>query len=227
VVRLLLEATAIFSGVTLGFLADDFRDYRNDRKQEHESLTQVLLDLELDSEDMSPMLPQTEAIAEGTQWISNHAAKGQVPSDSLLMVLDSLSQTPAYSYEASDFAYSGLVNTGRIDLIRDANLRRALVVYFKDRQPIVAAVNAQWRKAYFEWWESAGNHIDFLPDERPDEAWPHVRAADAPALGRDRKFLLRTIAINNWSRTLRKDIEEAFDLSADLAERIRAYLDES
>lgn len=225
--RLFLEAAAIFAGVTLGFLADDYRDYRNDREQERESLAQVLQDLELDLDDIAPIVRQSTSIAQAMRWIANHVARGELPADSLLTIVDSLSQTPAYSYEESDFAYSGLKSTGRIDLVRDVDLRRALVHYFEDRQPIVATVNAQWKRAYDEWWKTVGSYIDFFPDAPVEEGWPHVREVDGRALGRDREFVLLTITVMDLSSALRTDIEEAIALNADLAARIEAYLDES
>ena len=69
--RWLAEATAIFMGVTLGFLADDYRDYLNDRDQERQALGQLLQDLELDSADVYPMLAQSQWIGQATRWVTD------------------------------------------------------------------------------------------------------------------------------------------------------------
>ncbi len=221
---LVLEAAAIFAAVTLGFIADDYRDYRTDRRLEQESLNQVLLDLELDTADLTPILRQATRIADGMRWISNGIARGRLDSDSLLTVVDTLNQTAAYSYEVSNSAYVGLKSTGRLDLIRDAELRRALVQYYEDRQPILLIAGARWQQAYLDWGDDLAVHIEYYPNERVEESWPHVKAVDTGAIMTDRVLLNQTLAVDNWSRTIRLDIEEAFSMSEGLASEIRDYL---
>jgi len=106
VVRFGLETGAISLGVTLGFLADDYRDYLSDRSLETESLPQVIEDLRLDREDMAPMVLQTQALAESTRWITNRAASDRLVADSLAMAIDSLQATPVFWYEPATTAYS-------------------------------------------------------------------------------------------------------------------------
>ena len=57
--RLAAEFVVIVAGVLVALAADDYRDRVNDRRLERESLRQVLRDLEIDREDISPMLEQT------------------------------------------------------------------------------------------------------------------------------------------------------------------------
>ena len=225
VLKLFLEALAIFLGVTLGFLADDFRDYREDRRLERESLGQVLQDLALDSADVLPMIDQAERLIGGSRWITNHAASRSFPSDSLSIVLDVMLQSAAPSYESATSAYSGLRMTGRIDLIQDPVLRRDLVHYFEDRQPAIASLNQDWRTYFDRWLQAAAPHIDVLATD-PSVAFPRFVAWDPDAIATDREFVYLTAEIGARSYSVRHHVTELLAFNGSLRARIAAYLAE-
>ena len=221
--RLVLEAGAIFLGVTLGFLADDYRDYLNDRSLETESLQQILVDLELDHDDMSPMLVQTQALAESTRWISNRAASGGLPPDSLDAVLDSIQSTSVFWYEPVATAYSGLKSTGRIDLIRDAELKNAIVHYFEDRQPLIVTLNKVWQEVNRLWWDQAAPHIEVLPTDI-SQAYANIGAVDARSFASDRRLLFYAAELSGRSLDFQAYVAEAIALNEGLAAEVESHL---
>jgi hypothetical protein len=222
-VRFALEAGAIFLGVTLGFLADDYRDYLNDRSLEQESLQQVIDDLKLDHDDMAPMVPQTQTIAELTRWISNHAASGRTEPDSFSMALDSLYGTGVFWYEPVATAYSGLKSTGRIDLIQDPGLKNAIVHYFEDRQPLIVTLNRVWQDANRRWRDNAAAHIDVLETDLT-QAFPDVRIADVAAFASDRVAVVSASELTGHSLDLQGYVVDVLALNEALAARVEEYL---
>jgi hypothetical protein len=223
VLRFGLEAGAIFLGVTLGFLADDYRDYLNDRSLETESLQQIIDDLRVDDEDMAPMVSQTQAIAEMARWITNRAALGSLPADSLRMAVDSLNATSVFWYEPAATAYSGLKSTGRIDLIQDPTLKNAILHYFEDRQPVILTLNVVWHDSARRWWDRAAGHIDVLETDITQE-YPNIRVVDADLFVADRRLMFSAGDLSGTSLDLQTYVLEARALNAELATTVRDYL---
>lgn len=214
---------AIFVGVTLGFLADDFRDFRENRRLERESLTQVLQDLALDHDDVRPMLEQADHLIDSSRQLTNHAASGNLPGDSVSTLVDALLQATTFSYEPATSAYTGLRTTGRIDLIRDADLRRDLVHYFEDRQPAVLGLNNDWRDQFGRWLEAASTHVDVLETD-PSIPFPRFAVPNPDALMTDREFLWLTAELGGRSYPVLINVEELLALNEALRAEISDYL---
>lgn len=221
--RLGLEVGAIFLGVTLGFLADDYRDYLNDRSLETESLQQIVEDLRLDHEEMAPMVGQTQAMAEATRWITNRTASGRPPADSLAIAVDSLRATPIFPYEPIATAYSGLESTGRIDLIQNPDLKSAIVGYYEGAQPLIVTMNIAWQNSLRRWWDRTAGHMEVLETES-DQRFPDLRVADLDEFVSDRRVMFAAGQLSGHSLELQFWVIRALARNEDLAAQVEDYL---
>ncbi len=159
IARLVLEAIAIFLGVTAGFLAENYREYRNDREREQEALEQIIRDLELDAEDISPIVERSRGVATAMIWLHNNLRRSDVPIDSVVSIINSI---PAvHSYEAANAAYAGLKAAGNLNLIRDPGLLSELFYYFEDRQAAMEALNQWILDEDVRFWDRVGPYIVF------------------------------------------------------------------
>jgi hypothetical protein len=148
--RLLLEVVAIFGAVFLGFLADDYREYRGDRTRERELLSQLMRDLVADSAQLTEASLPSANRAAALTWLHNNLRRLDVPRDSVIDVLGHVEISTQYS--PVTFTYTGLKTSGRLDLIRDDALRDQLVNYFEDRVPYLQILTDGVLREEDEWW---------------------------------------------------------------------------
>ena len=220
--KMVLEVIAIFLGVTLGFLAEDYRESRDDRRRGSEVLGQLLQDLNLDSLDIDPIGPQSATRETLTLWLNNSAAT-RFPVDTLQAVLDSLGRTGLASYEASSFTYSALRASGRIDLLRDVDLRRRIVHYFEDRQPAMEQINNGLLGAETEWWKALAPHVDLQPASSL-LFYPGARVRDVRGLAGDGEWRFATANLGSWAQVQRELVTQMLELNGSLAGAIREEL---
>jgi hypothetical protein len=219
--KLALEAFAIFLGVTAGFLAEDYREYRNEREREREVLEQIVRDLNLDAEDITPIVERSRAVAAAATWLHNNVRRSDVPLDSVVLVLNAM---PAvYSYEAANAAYAGLKGAGDLDLIRDADLLNELFYYFEDRQAAMEALNEWILEGDTRFWDRVAPYVVFDTAsslvERPPILRLDLRAMQAdPAMGPEFYW---NGSVNEGQAS---DGQAILDLNARLAERVTRAL---
>ena len=221
--RLSLEALAIFLGVSGGFLADDYRDYRNDRQEELEILAEMLDDLALDSADLAPVLQKSVSRLQRMTWLINEARQPGVSNESIVAVLDAQAADRFLSFEAVSFTYSSLRSTGGLGLIRDRRLRRAIVLYFEDFQPVTKERNRRAIDAELEWWDRLSEYVDFAPVDDL-RTYPSVRDVDHRALLNDANVRWATVALGNWSENEAGLIGSMLEMNHELAEQIRVVI---
>lgn len=222
--RLILEAGAIFLGVTAGFLADDFRDYRNERDREREALGQLLEDLRLDSADLAPILPRHQLRVEVTQWLSANLDNPDMPSDSFVNALNRLGQVTPYSYEPVTVTYSGLKTSGELEIIRDPEVRRRIVYYFEDRQVVLDENNYEAYHLEYDWWRRLSPHLSFSPSDTLD-VFPLVSIQDLQSLRDDPEARFEMILMGQFFLWDTEGLEELLKLNAELSEAIRRRLE--
>ena len=130
--RVLAEFVIIFLGVTLGLLADDWRQTRGDLEAERLALGELLVDLDADSVELEVLRARGQSWDRGALWVLTSPEAG-IPSDTIgsrvrrLMLITYMQQVRS--------TYVGLVGAGRLGLIRDAALRRQIVDYYEVDQP--------------------------------------------------------------------------------------------
>jgi len=220
VMKLSLEAFAIFLGVTAGFLAEDFREFRAERRQEQQALAQILRDLELDAADIEPFVEASRGMAEALLWIHNGLSRS-VSADSVVLVINSI---PAIaSYEAANAAYAGLKAGGDLDLIRDPALLERLFYYFEDRQPAVEQLN-EWALEADAWfWKHLAPYVGYDTSVTFLDP-PAIVRLDLAGLKEDRTFRSELVWHGGSIEVLARDGQPVLSLNAELTEAVSQRL---
>lgn len=194
--RLFAEGVVIFLGVSAGFLADDFRDFLNDRRQETAILEQLIEDLALDSVDIAQPFESSVVRRDAMRWLAR--VEGSVVDvDSVSSVINGLGEGLLWGYEPSAFTYSALRASGDLQLIRDPALRDAIVFYYESRQPMLVEVSAQAREAEMAWREALVPHVRVGGAELR-LSYPPVEIRDPQLLLEDAEFRHRVVLMGSW-----------------------------
>ena len=144
--RLAAELGAVFLGVTLGLLADDWRESRTDRRDDEEALLAFLADLAADSVDLNNLRSNMEVDDSSAMWIRQRLGQPGVDVDSAALRIIAIFD--AQSYQGPRATYAGLRSAGRLGLIGDDELRRAITNYYEELQPHLVG----YYNAYDELW---------------------------------------------------------------------------
>lgn len=145
-IRLAAELAVIFLGVTLGLLADDWRQSRDDRQAERQALGELLADLEADSVGLGLLRQALVVDDRSAMWLRNNLGQPGTDPDSAVGPLTSI--YIFQTYQAPRATYAGLRSSGQLVLIRDDGLRRAVTRYYEERQPYVMG----FYEAYSDFW---------------------------------------------------------------------------
>jgi hypothetical protein len=220
--RLALEALAIFAGVTAGFLAEDYRESRNERRQEREALEQIARDLEIDAADITPIVETSRVVAEAMKWLHNNVRRRDVPRDSVILILDG---TPwVYSYEAANAAYTGLKAAGQLRLIRDIDVRRDIVFYFEDRQAAMEQLNEWILADDLTFWNLMAPHVVYAETDSFLGQRPAIETLDVEAMQGDRRLASQFTMAGGSAESQAVDGAEILRLNRRLVESIRVHL---
>jgi hypothetical protein len=168
--RYLLELVVVFFGVWLGLLAEDYRESRQELMAEQVSLARLVHDLEFDRQDMTGNLQRASDGRAAAAWLLERTDATAVDRDSLAHYLHRLQYVSILIANTSE--YTALKSAGRINIIRDTDLRQRLTQLYES-YPFVAQVhemdNSELRGAL----ELIAPYVRFgLPDE---SGFPLVR----------------------------------------------------
>jgi len=124
--RRLAELVAVFLGVILAFLADDFRDRLSEIRAEQEALVGLHADFSANARQVSARLVFNRRLEAATAGLNDLIATAdgtsvEVP-DTMLMALVMGGAT----YDPIRGSIDALMSSGELRLIRDAELRTAL-----------------------------------------------------------------------------------------------------
>ncbi|NIR43534.1 MAG: hypothetical protein GWN99_06500 [Gemmatimonadetes bacterium] len=221
--RLALEVLAIFLGVTAGFLADDYRDYLNDRRREREILQQLLEDLALDSADIAPLIPLSANRARAMLWLNNSASQPNPSVDSWSAVLNGMRSGMFFTYEPSAHTYSALKASGDLGLIRDRQLRDTIVYYYEDRQPVLEDNNWGAVNAEIRWREELAPYVEPQPATSLYR-YPEVHVTDPNGLFADPTLRNASVLLGSWYSFQESNARSMRATNASLKAAIRAKL---
>ena len=152
-VRLAAEFGVVFLGVTMGLLADDWRQTREDRKDETRALTELLADLEADSVGLDSLLVNLEGHDASAMWVRQHRGEPNVDSASAARRLAAL--YPWQAYQAPQATYAGLRSSNRLVMIRDGEVRRGITYYYEQRQPYLLSLYETYGEIWMAFREAA------------------------------------------------------------------------
>lgn len=144
--RLSAEFGVVFLGVTVGLLADDWRQSREEREYEVAALEGFLSELESDGAALARLSREKHVDDISAMWVRTRIGKEDVPADSAASRIQAI--FGGHQYEPSRATYAGLRSSGLLALIRDDELRSSIIDYYENRQPKLI----RYLEAYDEIW---------------------------------------------------------------------------
>lgn len=198
--RYAIEFAVIFLGVWLGLMAENYREYRQERADEQVSLQRLIDDLGHDVSDINGNLQRTEASHQAARWILARADRLDVPRDSLAHYLTRLQFTSLFIPNTSE--YSALKGAGRINIIENEDLRQGLTQLYESYPYVNELHSNDTQQLIFALDQIA-------PDVRlgiVDETWfPPVRVISDPSRILSEPRFLRATAMMIHLRNLLED----------------------
>ncbi|MFC1574899.1 hypothetical protein ACFL5A_02910 [Gemmatimonadota bacterium] len=167
------EFLIIFAGVTLGLLADDYRERRRDAAEARGVLTLVREDLLQDSTSIATVMGPLEGHRKQAIQLQSIWSAQSVPADSLGWIFRAFIFNNSLQLRASGF--SSLKDGGTLRLIRNPDLRVALVRYYERTQVRLEKYHDDHDESRYALWESLYPHILLPPGREPGSLFPIVR----------------------------------------------------
>jgi len=130
--RPLAEFVAIFAGVTLSLVADDWRTHRIDAADERSALELIHRDLVADSAELAFALRHPVRHERAGLWLREHWDSPDIRTDTIGLVLRPY--LFANSYQLQRAAFTSLKESDRLTLIRNDTLRVAVIQYYEEAQ---------------------------------------------------------------------------------------------
>ena len=127
-----LELIVVFIGVSAGFLFDNFREDRADKKLENKYLESFYNDVLADSLEIQEMLLSSENNIEVSGHTIQAMQTGTLTRDSALAVLGLMATYNNLNLENA--TYESVVNSGNLGLIRDFEIRGKIVYYYRSHE---------------------------------------------------------------------------------------------
>ena len=219
--RLFAEFLVVFLSITLAFVAEDWRQARNDRQEESEALVMMLRDLQDDQKDLALFKTQLEEDETGGARVFELLSTNANPDSLLRAVRTALS---SWGYRFSFPTYEGLVQTGKLDLIKDADLRDAIITYHDETLGYLEILVSHYKERNRV---AENNFHKHIWRQRSADGWRNAEfVSSVSALKADTQALgsLSRYSTNCWFLGLR--IESLFlPRSIELEEKIKSYLE--
>ena len=130
--RLAAESAIIIASILLALGVDEWRQERNDRELEREYLGRLTDDLETNLGISELQLRSHAHKVKFARLVYPLVSRGEWKElDSVSAIVASYFATPAGFPEWTDDTYEELVSSGRIGLIRNVEIRRSLLGYYR------------------------------------------------------------------------------------------------
>ena len=205
--RMGAEFLVVFLGVTLSFIADDWRESRQDKRAEQAALTELSADLQADSVELQAILERMTTWDRSALWLLQRLGDLNVESDSVMARIRDLVHYDIYQSVSS--AYVGLKDGGQMALIRDQSLRRSLVDYYEVDQPYMVHFDGRSARDYDAFRDVVSEHLALTVSGLDESLWPvpPMRFLTSwlafGADGRTRAALEDTgVGASNWSQRI-------------------------
>jgi hypothetical protein len=130
--KLVLELLVVFIGVSAGFLFDNYREDRSNRKLEEKYLESFYNDVLADSVEIQDMLLSSENNIDISGRTVGAMQTGTYTIDSALAVMGLMATYNNLNLENA--TYESVVNSGNLGLIRDFRIREQIVYYYRSHE---------------------------------------------------------------------------------------------
>lgn len=168
--RLLGEGVAIFVGVLLALIAEDWRETRNDREEARESLRVVLADLRQDSVEYAVSKRHWRRHSAAASWLVRNWDRADNDIDSLQTTLYQFST--GTSLELSRGGYEGLQRANGLRHIEDDSLRNGMLRYYEVSQREKATFYDESGERLLDLNDALSPYIRNLEGRDIDRMWP-------------------------------------------------------
>lgn len=207
------EFVAIFLGVTLSFMADDWRENLRDRDEAERVLAGIASDLENDLASLRAKIRFDGEVLAVERWLLENWEREDLASDSIeaawIQVLNVGSYLPIRS------EYESASSAGRLQLIENAALRATIVTHYETWQAHQQVQNRNQLDFVFELWRQSRAHFRFEGFDDPSQ-W-------VPELGEIREAFSPVALIGDWSETRRDAVLHGALAESTLHRRIHHY----
>lgn len=170
--RVAAEFLAIFAGITLSLMADDWRQGREEARRESDFLAEIAEDLARDSAELTSLLLQMKSWDAASLWVNRNAERTAIPSDSIFQHLRRFGILSFYQPVRS--GYLGLRDAGLLHLLSDPEVRRGIVDYYEVDQPYVEQFFRLVHEGWNRWYQVSSPHIDWVAPEGKETMWVTV-----------------------------------------------------
>lgn len=130
--KLILELIAVFVGIMAGFFVNSYQENKAERELEHKYLESFQENLLVDSAQIKTQMAEDQNNLDISRRAAYTMATTKLPRDSALVVLSVIATFNNLNMQ--DATYESIVNSGNLGLIRDWELREALVNYYRYQQ---------------------------------------------------------------------------------------------
>jgi len=222
--RILAEFFVVLFGVTVALLADDWREFRNDRRQENIALQEVLADLRTDSTELATQLRNQRSDEAAALWALRHLEE-DLPGDSVWGMVSDLYLYAAYEQVSS--GYKGLRDSGRLSILHDPELKRQIVLYYEVTQPYLWHWYDQWWEAYGELNDGSAPYLRMVPNESGDRLRGNFETRFVRPwreISRDHRQVFRVERIGIIASVFANRIESKLEENGELQRRVREAL---
>jgi hypothetical protein len=127
--KLILELIVVFIGVSAGFLFDNFREERSNRKLEDKYLESFYNNLLADSVEIKNMILSDQNNIDISRRTVTSMQEGNLTNDSAVAIFSVMATYNNLNLE--DATYESAVNSGTLGLIRDFGIREKIVYYYR------------------------------------------------------------------------------------------------
>jgi len=207
------EFLAIFLGVTLSFVADDWREDLRDRQEAERVLAGIAADLEYDLVSLRGKIRLDGASLGVERWLLENWEREDLPSDSIEAAWIQVLNVSSYSPIRSE--YESASSAGRLQLIENAALRETIVRHYETWQSHQQVQNRNQLEFVFELWRQSRAHFRFEGFDDPSQ-W-------VPELGEMREAFLPVELIGDWSATRRDAVLHGALAESMLVRRMHHY----
>lgn len=130
-----IDLVILIVGVFLGIQAANWNEARKDRDAGKSYLKRIAADLRSDHSALTERIAYWRPARDAGVRALDFAETGKLDRDSWRTLLDFEQAGQIWVYGPSDATYRELVGAGRLDLIRDLKLRKAISDYYVARSP--------------------------------------------------------------------------------------------
>lgn len=216
--RPVAEFVAIFAGVTLSLLADDWRDQRNERGERVSVLELLREDLTVDLNEHDFLRRRAKVNQSSTSWLLARWDANDVPVESIEIALAAFALPLVFEYRSP--AFSGLKDSNRLSLISNSDLGQDLIEYFEHDQVVASNMALALSQSKARLGEALYPYVELPKYDAPERPTRMSVATSWAELTRDQVLRNRLMEVDQYAALTLEFVEAADTTARVLIERL-------